>query len=159
MRVSENRQSGSNNFIKVSDRFHGLGGFFAQLDLVCFERSYATFKRADHGRGFRFNDSIQQSLDLSINLERFGLQNFDPGFLCGQSVIPQFLEHSARAVEESFFRRVGRHIPAYEARQRYWRAAERRLRGREDFSVRRFPHASGERFYRDLKTMLKRDPL
>lgn len=60
---------------------------------------------------------------------------------------------------EEYFKQVGQYIPAYKARQNYWKTAFKRLRQQKDFSVRRFPSCPEVGFYRDLKTMLRYDPL
>lgn len=60
---------------------------------------------------------------------------------------------------EAYFTHLGQYIPAYRTRTRYWEAAFRRMRQQKDYAIRRFPQAAGERFYRDLKYMLRRDPL
>lgn len=60
---------------------------------------------------------------------------------------------------EVYLKQLGKNVPVFKARKRYWETAFQRLRKQEDFSIRRFPKATYERFYRDLKTMLKTDPL
>jgi hypothetical protein len=63
------------------------------------------------------------------------------------------------AQSEAYIACLGKAALVNQGRRRYWEAAFRRMQGRKDFAVRRFPQAAGEQFYRDLRYMLRRDPL
>ncbi|MGH8507745.1 MAG: hypothetical protein ACREVH_03390 [Gammaproteobacteria bacterium] len=74
---------------------------------------------------------------------------------------PDFLEAVKRIFSvtqsEAYFTHLGQYVPAYKTRKRYWEAVFRRLRQQKDYAIRRFPQVAGERFYRDLRYMLRRD--
>lgn len=60
---------------------------------------------------------------------------------------------------ESVVRAHQRSLPPLRIRATYWRSATRRLQDQKAGTGHRFQEAAGERFFRDLRAMLRHDPL
>lgn len=60
---------------------------------------------------------------------------------------------------ESFLGAFRRRLPPLKAQQLYWREVSRRLRSETGGSFRQFSGAKGEAFFRDLRIILRLDPL
>ena len=60
---------------------------------------------------------------------------------------------------EAVVRGLDRPRPLYKVKSAYWRMAGRRLHDRHGETIRHYPSSASERLFRDLKNMLRLDPL
>jgi len=153
--------------IDFPDLFNGFGHMLLDengsinlhvLEMLFYYSESETFKKRMAERYPKFKTEKDAALQYVIELaiRRFTsveLPSVNDNFV--QAVKDIFAASHA----ETILSVQNKDIPDKELRRFYWQKTSKRLRDKEDISVRQFPKTEGETMFRDIKYMLRRDPL
>lgn len=128
------------------------------LEVLAIYADSAAFKHRMARRYPKYNPARDPALNhaLEIVIRRFMAVDIPAP---GEALLGALGRLMVAARTEAFLAQAGHGLPTRTARRLYLRSGFQRLAQQPDLRLRRFRTAGVEGFYRDLKAMLRRDPL